>query len=158
MLQAKTYTLATSRPDLIPEDEIQAYKDWRCTAINLARTTPVEPIEADTFDEGDRKMVLGYLGFLERHVFLGIGAWRPTLRMYCQWEFFLKFVHFLVKRGVGVGWLRAHIRQAIFVLGFLESEVISESDSTRIRNIQDMLRYVQPICMHTHIATNMLHD
>jgi hypothetical protein len=139
MLQARTYGLSVQAPDLVPAQQMEAFKQWRCSAINLARIRPVEPIDDETFEESDQKMILGYLGFVYKHVFKGHSAWDIGLHLYCQWEFFLQFVHFLVKRGSGAAWLKAHIRTAIHVLDFIRGEVLTESEATRIQSLQDML-------------------
>jgi hypothetical protein len=46
--------------------EIEAFKRWRVTAINLLRSHPVACCEADTFDDQDRRRIMCFLGFVKK--------------------------------------------------------------------------------------------
>ena len=87
------------------EAEVQVFKVWRVSCINLNRTRPEECIEAETFDDQDAPRIMCFLGFVHRYKMELTG--QPSLIWYTQLPWILDFVQFLVSErqaGQVGGW------------------------------------------------------
>ena len=78
----------------VVQAQVQAFKVWRVTAVNLNRTRPVACIEAETFDDQDAPRIYCYLGFVYK--FKQGCQGQPSLDWYTQLPWVLDFVEFLV--------------------------------------------------------------
>lgn len=141
-MQTRRYGLGVKFPNEMHhvEGQLESFKSWRTVAINLNRENPVKPIDVATWDMGDKPIILGYLGFCQAFMIGPQVGWHPSLKHYCNWPWFLKFIAFLVARGASIAWLKSHVTTAIYALEWLKGQTVVGGEQAKLATLQSALK------------------